>query len=74
VKGERVKTEVYTLDETTRVQELTEMLGAISDAGNQTARDLLAEADARKHALRQALAARKKAVKAGQTQEQQPLL
>src|SRR5690606_30338011 len=39
MKGERVKTKVYTIDEATRVQERTEMLGAISDAGNQTARD-----------------------------------
>ncbi len=74
VRAEHVRTEVQTLDEPARVQELAEMLGAASDSGSQTARDLLNDAVTRKQAFKQALAARKKTVKSGQTQEQQPLL
>jgi DNA repair protein RecN (Recombination protein N) len=73
--GDRVKTDVRALDTDARVAELTEMLGATGDAGNQTARDLLTDADGRKLAARQALAARKKGVRSGaQPQEQPPLL
>ncbi|MAS36935.1 MAG: DNA repair protein RecN [Anaerolineaceae bacterium] len=75
VKGERVKTEVIPLEDAARVQELTEMLGAIGDSGNQTARELLGDAETRKEAARQAMASRKKN-KTGQLsqQEQQQLL
>lgn len=49
VSAERVKTQVVILDEEERVGELASMLGATSDSGTQTARDILAEAQEVKH-------------------------
>jgi DNA repair protein RecN (Recombination protein N) len=74
VSGERVKTDVRPLEGDARVNELAEMLGATSDSGSQTARELLADALSRKEAAQKALSARKKAVRSGQAQEQQTLL
>jgi DNA repair protein RecN (Recombination protein N) len=74
VSGERVKTDVRPLEGDARVVELAEMLGATGDSGSQTARDLLADADARKASARQAVASRKQAAKSAQAQEQQTLL
>lgn len=52
VKGDRTATTVTPLDaDSQRVDELAAMLGAIGDAGKQSARDLLAEARQRKVAL-----------------------
>ncbi len=48
MSGERVKTEVQTLDAAGQVDELAEMLGATGDSGSQTARELLTEAQTRK--------------------------
>jgi len=47
--GDRTTTQVIALDdENARVSELAEMLGSVSESGRQSARDLLAEARARK--------------------------
>jgi len=49
VSGDRTTTQVIALDdENARVSELAEMLGSVSESGRQSARDLLAEARARK--------------------------
>ena len=69
VQGERVKTEVLLLDDQAKVDELAEMLGAISDSGNQTARDILTEAQSKK----QAAAKTPKAAKSGKKQQQELL-
>ena len=77
ITGERVKTDVYALEEAARVEELAEMLGATGDSGSQTARDILSESETRKQAVQKAMNARKKGVKSGPPpteQEQQPLL
>jgi DNA repair protein RecN (Recombination protein N) len=50
--GERVTTDVLGLDDEARVGELAEMLGATSDSGSQTARELLTDAQAKKESLR----------------------
>lgn len=49
VNAKRATTKVVTLDEDQRVQELAEMLGATGDSGSQTARDILNEAQEKKH-------------------------
>jgi DNA repair protein RecN (Recombination protein N) len=51
VSGKHVQTTVHVLEhDEQRIEELAEMLGAVSDSGSQTARDLLDEARARKQA------------------------
>lgn len=53
VSGERTRTHVVTLDdEAHRTEEIVAMLGAQGDAAVQSARDLLASAEARKEALK----------------------
>jgi DNA repair protein RecN (Recombination protein N) len=49
VNAKRATTKVVTLAEEQRVQELAEMLGATGDSGSQTARDILNEAQEKKH-------------------------
>ena len=48
VNTKHARTEVLVLDDAQRVTELAEMLGAVSDSGNQTARDILEEAHDKK--------------------------
>ncbi len=68
VSGKHVQTTVHNLtSDEQRIEELAEMLGAVGDSGNLTARDLLDEARARKQAEPPPL-------KPGATQQQQPLL
>ncbi len=50
--AKRTATRVIELDEGERVKELAEMLGAVSDSGSQTARDILNEAQGKKDAVR----------------------
>ena len=51
VSGDHVQTRVQPLDsDEQRIEELAEMLGAVSDSGSQTARELLDEARTRKQA------------------------
>lgn len=66
--GERVKTGVVLLEDDARVEELAEMLGAVSDSGSQTARDILNEAQARKQKVPAASA--KKPARAAKKQQQ----
>jgi DNA repair protein RecN (Recombination protein N) len=61
VETDHARTEVLTLEDEGRIQELAEMLGATGDSGSQTAREVLAEAQAVKHARQK-------------PSEQQPLL
>jgi DNA repair protein RecN (Recombination protein N) len=49
VNAKRATTKVIALSEDERIQELAEMLGATGDSGSQTARDILAEAQEKKH-------------------------
>jgi len=64
--GNRVKTEVVLLEDDAKVEELAEMLGAVSDSGNQTARDILNEAQAKK----QSAPAAKKPTRTAKKQQQ----
>jgi DNA repair protein RecN (Recombination protein N) len=50
--AKRTTTRVIELDEDERVKELAEMLGATSDSGSQTARDILNEAHTKKESVR----------------------
>jgi DNA repair protein RecN (Recombination protein N) len=53
VNPRHTRTRVSVLDDEARVRELAEMLGATSDSGSQTARDILAEAsDKKRHYVR----------------------
>ena len=56
--AERVQTAVHSLEDEARVEELAEMLGAVSDSGSQTARELLAEAKTKKESLQKKSAAK----------------
>ena len=70
VQDERVKTDVLVLDEEqAKVDELAEMLGAVGDSGNQTARDILNEAQTKK----QATTDTPKKTKTGKKQQQELL-